>query len=90
MTNRRDFLFPEGVKEKRKKMEEIAQKHKVDIRSAALQFSAAPSTVAAVIPGARTQKQMEENAKSMKEKISEDFWKDLKDQKLISEAAPTP
>jgi D-threo-aldose 1-dehydrogenase len=82
--------FPEGVKEKRSKIMELAKNHGIDLRTAALQFSNAPETVAAVIPGARSKEQMEQNAASMKVKIPEGFWKDLKDQNLISQNAPIP
>jgi D-threo-aldose 1-dehydrogenase len=46
--------------------------------------------VAAVIPGSRNKTQAEQNAKSMKEKIPTDFWKELKVKKLITENAHVP
>jgi D-threo-aldose 1-dehydrogenase len=45
--------IPEGFMEKREQMSKIAEKHGTDLRTAALQFSAAPATVSAVIPGTR-------------------------------------
>ncbi|WP_312076744.1 aldo/keto reductase [Chryseobacterium sp.] len=82
--------FPEGVKEKLSLLKRVAANHKVDLRTAALQFSAAPDAVSGVIPGAHTVKQAEENAASFKAKIPADFWKELKKEKLIEENAPVP
>lgn len=82
--------MPEGYKAKRDRMTVIADKHGIDLRTAALQFSAAPDVVAAVIPGARSGKQALENAESMKVKIPADFWGELKQEKLIASDAPVP
>jgi D-threo-aldose 1-dehydrogenase len=82
--------IPSGHFAKREKISEIAEAHGTDLRTAAIQFTAAPSVVAATIPGARNAKQAEENAASMKAKIPADFWKELKAEKLIAENAPVP
>lgn len=82
--------IPEGFKEKRVKMNRIAKAHGTDLRTAALQFTAAPSVVAATIPGARTALQAKENAASMKATIPADFWAEMKKEKLIAENAPVP
>jgi D-threo-aldose 1-dehydrogenase len=82
--------FPDGVKEKRNKLQAVAASHKVDLRTAALQFSAAPDVVSTVLPGASSGKQQEENMASMKVKIPAEFWNQLKREKLITEHAPVP
>ncbi|MDT0647959.1 aldo/keto reductase [Zunongwangia sp. F260] len=82
--------IPDGFLKKREKMNNIAQNHGVDLRSAALQFSAAPKVVASVIPGASKPYQSSANAKSMSETIPEDFWKELKSENLIAQNAPEP
>jgi D-threo-aldose 1-dehydrogenase len=82
--------MPEGFKEKRAKMQDIAQNHGTDLRTVALQFSAAPKVVKAVIPGTRYPDQARENVESMKVKIPSDLWKELKEEKLISSNAPEP
>lgn len=82
--------FPNGVKEKLSALKKVAANHKVDLRTAALQFSAAPDVVSAVIPGAHTLEQATQNAASFREKIPGDFWKELKEKKLIADNAPTP
>jgi D-threo-aldose 1-dehydrogenase len=82
--------MPEGFKDKRRQMSEIAKKHGIDLITAALQFSAAPSVVSAVIPGTRYPDQAKANAEAMKVKIPQAFWKELVTKKLISEKAPWP
>lgn len=82
--------IPEGFKEKRERIAAIAKEHGTDLRTAALQFTAAPKVVAATIPGARSAKQVEENAVSMKAKIPAKFWDALKNEKLIAADAPVP
>jgi len=82
--------IPAGFKEKREKMKSLAEKHGTDLRTAALQFTAAPAVVAATIPGARTAVQARENAASMKATIPAAFWAEMKQQKLIAENAPVP
>lgn len=82
--------IPEGFKEKREKMNKVAKDHDTDLRTAALQFTAAPAVVSSTIPGARTPKQVQENMESMKAKIPPEFWETLKKEKLISANAPVP
>jgi D-threo-aldose 1-dehydrogenase len=82
--------MPEGFKEKREKISKIAEKHGTNLRTAALQFSAAPDIVSAVIPGTRYPEQARENVESMKVKIPTAFWEELVEQKLISDRAPWP
>jgi D-threo-aldose 1-dehydrogenase len=76
--------------EKRNRLSAIAQAHGVDLRTAALQFSAAPSVVSAVIPGSRRASQPSENVASMSVKIPSGFWAELKQENLIAAAAPVP
>ena len=82
--------IPPGHIEKRDKISQIAKEHGTDLRTAALQFTAAPTVVAATIPGARNAEQVRANVASMEAQISADFWKALKEAKLIAENAPVP
>ncbi|PRY52595.1 D-threo-aldose 1-dehydrogenase [Arcticibacter pallidicorallinus] len=82
--------FPEGVKEKLAAFKSVAASHNVDLRTAALQFCAAPEVVSAVIPGAHTVQQVVENAASFSKAIPADFWAELKNEKLIHANAPLP
>jgi len=82
--------FPAGVKDKLAAIQKVASRHKVEVRTAALQFCAAPEVVSAVIPGAHTVQQAQENAASFSAKIPSDFWDELKKEKLIASNAPVP
>lgn len=82
--------IPERFKEKRAKLRQVSDKHGVDLRTAALQFCAAPSIMAAVIPGTRYASQAKENVASMKVNIPAAYWQELKQEGLIAENAPVP
>jgi len=82
--------FPQGTKEKLAKLAVIAKKHGTDLRTAALQFSAAPAVVSGVIPGAWNAAQAKANADSFNASIPKEFWEDLKKEKLIAANAQTP
>lgn len=82
--------FPEGTKEKLGRLKQIAAKHNVDLRTAALQFSAAPKVVSGVIPGAWKSSQSADNAASLKTVIPKAFWDELKKEKLIAANAAVP
>ncbi len=82
--------IPEKYMAKRNKLTEIAKKHNVDLRTAALQFCAAPTIVTAVIPGASNGQQAAANVASMEAIIPKAFWQELKKEKLIAANAPEP
>jgi D-threo-aldose 1-dehydrogenase len=85
-----DGTFPPGVQDKLAALKQVAANHHVDLRTAALQFAAAPAVVSGVIPGSHTAQQAQENAASFSAQLPADFWKELKKRKLIAEAAPVP
>lgn len=82
--------FPPGVKEKLSRLQEVASRHKVDLRTAALQFAAAPKVVSGVIPGAWNALQAKANAASFQVQIPAGFWQELKTEKLIQAEAEVP
>lgn len=81
---------PDDKAKQRARMATLAAEHRVDLRTAALQFAAAPKVVAAVIPGGRSPEQIRANAASMTERIPAAFWDALKREKLIAADAPVP
>src|SRR5437016_4155964 len=81
---------PRKYLEKREKLRAVAAQYGVDLRTAALQFSAAPDVAAALIVGARSEEQVLADVTSMQATIPSDFWAELKKQKLIEQNAPTP
>ncbi|WP_106477671.1 aldo/keto reductase [Phytohalomonas tamaricis] len=82
--------IPDGYREQRERLSRIARDHGTDLRTAALQFTAAPDVVAATIPGARDAEQARQNYQSMTAKIPAEFWQTLKNEGLIAQNAPTP
>ena len=80
---------PEAIA-KRKRLTEVAANHGVDLRSAALQFSAAPDVAAALVVGVSGKRQILEDYTSMQTRIPAGFWAELKSEKLIEANAPVP
>jgi len=85
-----NFRIPQEVIQKRDKLRAVAARHGVDVRTAALQFSAAASEAVALVVGAAGGQQIQEDWNSMQAKIPAGFWQELKAQKLIEQEAPTP
>jgi D-threo-aldose 1-dehydrogenase len=68
----------------------VAGRHGVDLRTAALQFSATPDTASALLVGAANERQIVADYSSMQVKIPVEFWTELKERKLIEQDAPVP
>jgi D-threo-aldose 1-dehydrogenase len=75
---------------KRDRSRAVANQFGVDLRTATLQFSAAPDVAVSLIVGAHTEAQALANASSMKVTIPQAFWPELKRQNLIEQNAPLP
>lgn len=86
----KNFEIPPDVLEKRERLRAVAGRHGVDLRTAALQFTAAASEAVALVVGAGNAQQIQQDWNSMKAKIPEDFWSELKQDGLIEQNAPTP
>jgi D-threo-aldose 1-dehydrogenase len=84
------YKIPVEFLEKRKRLREEAANHGVDLRTAALQFSAAPDVAAALVVGASSEQQILADYTSMQTKIPAEFWAALKAERLIEGNAPTP
>lgn len=82
--------IPDFANDKLLKLKQVAQNHHVDLRTAALQFAAAPKVVSSIIPGASSATQVTQNVNSLFVDIPANFWDELKNEKLISEDAPVP
>lgn len=82
--------IPPAMLEKRARLAAACGRHGVDLRTAALQFAASPSIVAAIIPGSRSAAQAEANVASMKIAIPPALWDELRRDGLIARDAPIP
>lgn len=85
-----NFRIPPDVLLKREQLRAVAARHGVDLRTAALQLSAAASEAVALVVGAGSGQQVQENWNSMHAKIPAEFWQELRHQKLIDQQARTP
>jgi D-threo-aldose 1-dehydrogenase len=84
------YQIPPAYLEKRKRLREVASNHGVDLRTAALQFSAAPDIAAALVVGAGSEQQILADYTSMQTRVPAQFWAELKAQNLIEQNAPVP
>jgi D-threo-aldose 1-dehydrogenase len=84
------YKIPSAFIEKRRRLREAADNHGVDLRTAALQFSATPDVAAALVVGCRSEQQILADYTSMQTKIPAEFWAELKAENLIEQNAPVP
>lgn len=85
-----NYKIPSEVIEKRRRLREVAERYGVDLRTAALLFSAAPDVAVALVVGAGSDRQIREDWNSLQTKIPNEFWRDLKDSGLVHQEAATP
>ena len=68
----------------------VSARYGVDLRTAALQFSSAADVAVALVVGARSAQQIEQDYNSLQAKIPSDFWAELRKQGLIAANASLP
>src|SRR6266550_4847098 len=85
---KQSYEIPAAFIEKRRKLRDVAANHGVDLRTAALQFCAAPDVASALVVGCKSEQQILADYTSMQTKIPAEFWADLKAQNLIEQNAP--
>ncbi|WML84425.1 aldo/keto reductase [Streptomyces sp. VNUA74] len=81
---------PAHIVEKVARIKELAERHGVSIKAAALQFSLAHPAAAAVIPGATRPSRIAEDVAALDETIPAAFWAELREAGLVSALAPLP
>ena len=81
---------PPEVLAKVERIKALAQRHRVPIKAAALLFSLAHPASAAVIPGASRPERIAEDRAAFGAVIPDDFWRELREQKLVAASAPLP
>ncbi|MCF2128187.1 aldo/keto reductase [Strepomyces sp. STD 3.1] len=81
---------PAHIIEKVARIRELAERHGVSIKAAALQFSLTHPAAAAVIPGATRPSRIAEDVAALDETIPAAFWADLREAGLVSPLAPLP
>ena len=63
----------------------VCDRHRVDLRAAALQFPFGHEAVISAVPGAASVAELEENARLMQEEIPPALWEDLVEEGLLPE-----
>jgi D-threo-aldose 1-dehydrogenase len=81
---------PANLIEKAQKIEAICRRHGVELGAAAMQFPLFHPALCSVIPGALSVGEVKQNVERMGVKIPSDLWSELKREKLLDLAAPTP
>jgi D-threo-aldose 1-dehydrogenase len=81
---------PAHLIEKAQRIEAVCRRHGVELGAAALQFPLFHPAVCSVIPGALSVAEAKQNIVRLSAKIPVEFWSDLKREKLLDPAAPTP
>jgi D-threo-aldose 1-dehydrogenase len=81
---------PPEMAEKSSRMQAICERHGASLAAAALQFSLAHPSVAAVIPGAKTPGEAIENQRYLNDTVPHAVWESFKADGLLDPLAPTP
>jgi len=81
---------PADVISKAKAISNVCESHNIHLSAAALQYPLGCPIVASVIPGARSQIEMEQNIAFFETPIPSSFWSDLRNENLLDEQAPLP
>ncbi|MGC4051242.1 MAG: aldo/keto reductase [Paludibaculum sp.] len=81
---------PAEIAARVEKIKALAQRYGVTMKAAALQFSLAHPSVAAVIPGASKPSRIQEDQEALKAVIPDDFWAELRKRGLVAPDAPLP
>jgi D-threo-aldose 1-dehydrogenase len=78
----------EALISKARRIDAVCKSHSVPIKAAALQFPLAHPVVAAVLCGARSAAEMQENVEMARFPIPAGLWSDLKSESLLPAEAP--
>jgi D-threo-aldose 1-dehydrogenase len=71
-------------------IEDVCREYSVPLKAAALQFPLAHPTVVSIIPGARSEAEVEENFRFVNHSIPAEFWAELRKRRLLPDNAPLP
>ena len=81
---------PPAMLDRARAIKAVCDRHGVPLKAAALQFILAHPAVAAVIPGAASVAEVEENARMIETPVPAALWPELKEAGLLDPAAPVP
>ncbi|MCX4579398.1 aldo/keto reductase [Streptomyces sp. NBC_01571] len=81
---------PAHIIDKVERIKALAERHRVGVKAAALQFSLAHPATTAAIPGATRPGRIAEDIAALTERIPAAFWADLRAERLVAQDAPVP
>lgn len=81
---------PKDVLHRTQLLADLCRRHDTPLAAVALQFAYAHPVVTTICIGARNGHQQARNANLFEVAVPQDLWKDLRDEGLIREDAPTP
>ncbi len=81
---------PPDIVERTRHMTSICDAYDISLAAVALQFPLAHPAVAAVIPGAKSPQEAEQNRQYLMTPVPTNVWRVLKDEGLLDPNAPTP
>ena len=81
---------PAPIMDRVRQIEDVCQRHDVELATAALQFPLAHSSVVSMVAGGISSDEANQNAARMSARIPAVFWAELKQQGLIAASAPVP
>ena len=85
-----NYKIPADAIDKRARLRAVAARYGVDLRTAALQFSKAPDVAVALVVGCADPQQVLADYTSLKTRIPQAFWLDLRSEELIESGAAIP
>lgn len=83
-------VVPLEVLDKVRRLEEVAARHDVPLKAAALQFPLAHPAVVCVLAGARSPAEVRDNVTMMSHPVPARFWAELRERGLVDPSAPLP
>lgn len=78
---------PDHLVQRARKLKAVCDRHRVDLRAAALQFPFGHEAVISVVPGAASVEELEENARLMQKEVPPALWAELEAGELLPEGA---
>ena len=73
-----------------RQIDAICRRHDTPLAAAALQFPLAHPSVASIIPGPAAPDHLRQTVEHLRRPIPRDLWDELKSERLLHAAAPTP
>lgn len=81
---------PAEILKKLTQIETVCSEYRIPLKAAALQFPFTHPAVAGVIPGCRSEFEVEDNMRMMQTLIPPDFWEELRRKGVLPEDVPVP